>query len=418
VVENPLPLANELASLDLAPPATVVPPRGRWRARVAVVAALGVGAVVALVAWSPRVVRVATVQRGAAIDAIYASGTVEAVDRVEIRSRIAGVIDALPVKEGERVTRNQLVAHLEAPTLQIELDRGRAELDAARQRSQPSLTGLRAQEQMIAGQLATAREERDRVEQLSHAGGVPARDLQSARTQVATLEQQLEMVRAQARETEVLRRADVVRSSSDYAGAEARSRDAEVRTPIDGDVLRVLVDRGRLVQPNEPLLRIGDARRLHIEAVLDEEDVARVRLNQPCALRISAFGARVLAGHVSDIAPEADREHHSFRIFVALDDAPAGLRPGMSAEVNVIAARHDHALVLPRESLRDGYVWRLSPADRLERVRVDTGIGDLDHVEVLAGLGEGDRVVTTPDDELRVGLRARGEPAPGKRAHP
>jgi multidrug efflux pump subunit AcrA (membrane-fusion protein) len=154
--------------------------------------------------------------------------------------------------------------------------------------------------------------------------------------------------------------------------------------------------------------------------VLDEEDVARVRLNQPCALRVSAFGARVLHGHVSDIAPEADREHHSFRIFVALDDAPAGLRPGMSAEVNVIAARHDNALLIPREAVRDGYVWRLAAGDRLERARVETGIGDLDHIEVLAGLAEGDRVVTAPDDDLRVAMRARGEldTRASKRARP
>jgi multidrug efflux pump subunit AcrA (membrane-fusion protein) len=406
-VEDPVPLPTDLATVDLAPARILPPQRSSWRSRALIVAALAAGAGVALLAWSPRVVRVTAVQRGTAVDAIYASGTIEAINRVEIRSRIAGIIDTLPVKEGERVTHGQLVAHLEAPTLQIELDRGRAELDAARQRSQPSATALRAQEQMIAAQLATAREERQRAERLSHAGGVPAKDLESARLQVATLEQQLEMVRAQQRETEVLRRADVVRSSSELAGAQARSRDADVRSPIEGEVLRVLVDLGRLVQPNEPLVRIGDARHLHVEAVLDEEDVARVRLDMPCALRVSAFGARVLRGHVSDIAPEADREHHSFRIFVTLDDPPAGLRPGMSTEVNVVAARHDKALLIPREAVRDGFVWRLGPGDRLQRVRVETGIGDLDHVEVLTGLAEGDRVLIAPDDELREHMRAR-----------
>jgi RND family efflux transporter MFP subunit len=218
------------------------------------------------------------------------------------------------------------------------------------------------------------------------------------------------MIRAQQRETEVLRRGEVVRSSSDYAGARARSLEAELHSPIEGNVLRVLVDLGRLVQPNEPILRIGDARHLQVEAVLDEEDVGRVRLDMPCALRVSAFAERTLRGHVSHIAPEADREHHTFAIFVALDNAPEGLRPGMSVEVNVIAARRQGALLVPREAVRDGQVFRVESDGRVHARAVQVGVGDLGHVEVVQGLAENDEVVAVPDADLRDSMRVRVKP--------
>jgi RND family efflux transporter MFP subunit len=400
---------GEDAGLGLAPP-----PRRRRRA-LRLAAAVVAAAVVALViarALTPATVAVVAVTRGTAVDAVYASGTVEAIDRVEIRARIAGALEAILVHEGERVARGQLLGRIEAPTLQLEIERGRAELEAARARSLPSLAALRAQERMTAAQLDDARAEVDGDQRIAHAGGVAARDLERARLRVATLEQQLAMVQAQLRETEVTRQVEVVRSSKDYAGAEVRSRDAQVRSPIAGDVLRVIVDPGRLVQPNEAILRIGDARRLHLEALVDEEDVARLRLDSACLVRVSAFGDRVLHGHVSHIAPEADREHHSFRIFVTLDDGTERLRPGMSAEIDVIAARRERSLLVPRQAVRDGHVWRLEADERLHRRAVKTGVGDLDRIEVLDGLAEGDRVVAAPDADLGDGVRARAEAAP------
>ncbi|HEX4462241.1 MAG TPA: hypothetical protein VIA18_29900, partial [Polyangia bacterium] len=137
---------------------------------------------------------------------------------------------------------------------------------------------------------------------------------------------------------------------------------------------------------------------------------------RPCVIRVAALGERVLHGHISRIAPEADREHHSFRIVVALDDGGKGdsdgLRPGMSAEVDVIAARRDHALLVAREAVREGHAWRLEADGRLHRRAVKLGVGDLERAEVLDGLADGDRVVAHPDPDLADEVRARAEPSP------
>jgi multidrug efflux pump subunit AcrA (membrane-fusion protein) len=383
----------------------------RRRLRLAMLAVAPLcGLLLAVRALSATAVRVVPVGRGDAVAAVYASGTVEAVDRVEVKARAIGTIGAIVVAEGQRVSSGELLARLEAPGLRIDVDRNRAEAQAARERSLPSVAALRAQATMYDEQLRAARAEQVQDERIAHAGGVATRQLEQSQLHLATLTQQLNMVRAQLRETEVLRHADVLRSASDFASAEVRSRDAEVRSPIDGDVLAVVTDVGRLVQPNEVLLRVGDTRHLRVEAIVDEEDRARVQLGAACAVRPSALGEHVLHGRVTHIAPEADRERHGVRIHVTLDDASDGLCPGMSAEVDVIVAHHEHALLVPRDAIRDGRVWRVEADGRVHRRAVRTGIGDLLQVEVLAGLAEGDRVVAAGDAELSDGMRVSAEP--------
>ncbi|HEX2571370.1 MAG TPA: efflux RND transporter periplasmic adaptor subunit [Polyangia bacterium] len=364
--------------------------------------------VAGLVAWArrPPAVMLTPAVRGTAVDAVYASGTVEAIDRVEIKARLNGAVDAILVKEGDRVTREQVLARLDVPTARIELDRERSELEAAQQRTASALAVLEAQERILQAQLSDARAELKKAEQLSRNGSATPRELERAQLQVTVLEQQLAMVQAQRRETGATRQAEVRRSESALATSRSRVRDAEVRAPIEGDVLHVLVDLGQLVQPGESLIRVGDARRLHIEALVDEEDVGRVRLGAPCVVRLNSFPAEVFPGRVRYIAPEAERERHSFEIYVTLDRAPDGLRPGMSAEINVIVAQKERALLVPREAVVDGQVWRYEQDGEVHRRPVKTGLGGLEQVELVEGLAEGDRIVARPEAPPIAGLKA------------
>jgi HlyD family secretion protein len=383
----------------------------RRRLRLALVAAAPLlGILAATRALSATAVHVVTIGRGEAVSAVYASGSVEAVERVEVKARASGTVDKIAVDEGQRVAPGALLVQLAVPDLRIDVDRHRVAAEAARARALPSVDALRAQLDMYDSQLRAAQSEQAQDERVARAGGVAARQLEQSQLHMTTLAQQLNMVRAQLRETEVLRHADVLRSASDYASAQERGRDAEVRSPIAGEVLSVVTDVGRLVQPNEVLLRVGDTRHLRIEAVVDEEDIAGVKVGATCAVRPSALGEHVLRGHVTHIAPEANRERHGFRIYVTLDDPSDALRPGMSAEVDVIVARHEHALLLPRDAVHDGQVWRVEADGRVHRRPVQTGIGDLLQVEALAGLAEGDRVVASGDAELSDGLRVTPEP--------
>lgn len=391
-------------------------PSGRFARRWWIgFAALALGALsigLAIVARVPPAVRLTSVVRGTAIDAVYAGGTVETASHVDVKARIAGSVAPLLVNEGGRVRRGQLLGRIDAPELHIALDRERAAADAARRRRSPAIEAERAQERLMATQIADARADLTQAEYLARADTTPARDVERARLRVAALEQQLAAASARQRETDVLRSAEVLRSESELATSRSHALDAELRAPIDGDVLRVLVDPGRLVQIGEPLLRLGDTQHIQIEALVDEEDVVRVRAGAEAVVRLDALANRSLRGHVTRVAPEAERERHAFRTIVLIDEKVEGLRPGMSAEVEIVVARRDGALLVAREAVRNGAVLRLE-AGRLRRRDVRIGIGDLDMVEVLEGVTAGDLVVAAPDDTLADGDRARPAPSSG-----
>jgi HlyD family secretion protein len=174
----------------------------------------------------------------------------------------------------------------------------------------------------------------------------------------------------------------------------ARAGDAEVRAPIDGTVLALRVERGETVTLNQPLLRVGDLSRLRVEALVDEADVGRLRVGTEAALRLPAFDDRLVRGRITHLAPQADRDRKTFEVDLSLDDAPEGLRPGMTAEINLISRRHENVLLAPAEALARGASSLLvARGGRVVRVPVTAGIRDLTRVEVAGDLLEGEWVV-------------------------
>jgi len=366
--------------------------------------------------WRPLPVHTARVSRGTAAEAVYASGTVEALDRVEVKARAAGPLAELLVRTGERVTAGQRLARIDAPTLALDVSRGQLGLSAARERAQaaPQVAALEAQAQVLRVQLAQARGDLERTERLLKSGAGMSLDVERARTQVAALEAQLQGNRAQQQDLRLSLRTTALEKRADVASLRARARDTDVLSPISGVVLRSHAERGEVVSINQNLLRIGDLSHLWLESHVDEADIGRVRLGQPAAVRLNAFADQALSAHVSRILPEADRERKSFEIDLDLDIPKEGLLPGMTAEINIILAQHQGVLIVPAGAIREIgglHVWVLGASGRLSRRLVTIGIRDLLRVEVTAGLEEGEMVVLDDESLLAEGRRAAAYPA-------
>ena len=396
-----------------------------------VVALLLVGAAALLRA--PLVPAVPVV-RGAAVEAVYASGTVEPALRAEVRARASGPLFELDVHEGEQVKQGQLLARIDAPALGFEAQKGSADRDAARARkaTAPQLEALRAQEQGLVAQRAEAQGDVARAEELVRTGVKPPAELERARTHLASAKSQLEANQAQQRDVGMLLDADVNRSTAGAASLAARASDAEVRAPIDGTILLLRIERGETVVQNQSLLRVGDLSRLHVEAQVDEADVGRVAVGTQALIRIAAFEERPLAGTVVRVAPEADRERKSFQIDLELAQPPEGLRPGMTVEVNLLTRRHDGALLVPAEALAADAslargagrsaagahtgLLRVVREGRAVQVPVQLGIRDLERVEVLGDAIHEGELVLLEQAPLADGARVRPQLVP--RAEP
>ena len=388
------------------------PPKKRPIARIVMLVILLciVGAVVG-VRLRPKPVTTSSVVRGIAIDAVYATGTVEALDRVTVKSKIAGSVAELRVREGDVVKKGDLLAVIDSPTLKYELAKGKADQWATSQQAgnaSPQLAALEAQAKATQAQLATAREDRDRLQKLVATGAATQSDLDRADNQVKMLDAQLASQDAQRKSMKIDLIAKASGSNAAVEELAAKLAEAEVRSPIDGVILTRSVEPGEVVTVNGALFKIGDVTKLLLECSVDEADIGRISIGKKAAVSLYAFPKQAFHGAVSEIMPDADRTKKSFLVKVKLDDAPKGMRSGMSAEVNLVVDEHPGALLAPAESIdATGNVWVVDGDGKANKRAVKTGVRDMLRVEILEGLAEGDRVVVIGADQLKDGASVK-----------
>jgi RND family efflux transporter MFP subunit len=371
----------------------------------------------------PIPVVVAPVVRGTAVDAVYATGTVEAEDRVDVKAKTSGSVADLLVREGSAVKKGDLLARIDNPVVSFELKRGKAEAAAAAAQAGPSgpqLQALRAQAAAVQAELSVARKDLERLEGLARSGALPEAEVDRARARVQQLEANLSANEAQQRALRIDLGANAARTAASLQSLASRVEDTEVRAPMDGVVLGKRVEPGEVVAVNQTLFRIGDTRRLILEVTVDEADISRVHDGRDggppsvAAVSLLAFGATIFPGKVFEILPDANRERKAFLAKVRLDAPPPGLRSGMTAEVNVIASEKPGVLLVPTDAVQEGSVWAVR-GDKLARQEIRVGMRDLLRVEVVEGLAEGERVVLQRSDKLAEGKRVVATEKPADR---
>lgn len=387
--------------------------RRRPRTHAAMWAALV--ALAAAAAWlglRGRTVATGLVVRGTAIDAVYGTGTVEPRDRVWAKSKLAGTLVELAVREGDRVQKGDLLARVDAASLRFDLSRSAVESRAAQlqaERGGPQLAALEAQARGLEAELEQARRDAERLDRLAAQGVAAAAEVDRVRSRVAALQAQLDTSRSQRRSLEIDLGARASGSRATTGAMAARLADAEIRSPINGVVLARAVEAGEVVAVNQPLLKLGDTTSLLLECAIDEADVARVAVGNRVAVSLYAYPKEVFLGDVQELLPDADRARRSFLAKVVFREPPRGLRSGMTAEVNVVVDEHAKTLLAPADAVgQDGTAWVVSRG-RARRRQVRTGIRDLSWVEALEGLGEGDLVVVSGSEGLRDGGRVRAK---------
>lgn len=298
--------------------------------------------------------------RGSAVEAVYATGTVEPLRYARVGTKIAGPITEVLKHEGEPVERGNILAVIEA-----------------------SEDITRVQE--LAARMKLTAAELDRARQLRRTGNASQ----------ATLDQ-----------AESAHSAAVAA----YRGAKARLDDHFITAPISGEVLRSenRIKVGDMVQPGQILFMVGDPADLQIDAEVDEEDIVKVKPGQDALIRADTFPGRALEARVVRITPYGDPVGRTYRVYLALpNDTP--LISGMTTEINIVVRREENALLVPVSSLSGKSVWVVSDGTaRLQDVELGA-VGDT-NAEIISGLAEDATVIADPPSGLSEGDSVRTRP--------
>jgi RND family efflux transporter MFP subunit len=313
----------------------------------------------------PPLVEVAPAVAGPAVEAVYATGTVEPIRWAGVApAQKARLLEVL-VDDGDRVTAGQVLARLDATVMQAQV----IETEA---RARYALAEAERQDR-LAARSAAARSEVER-----------------ARSEAYALEAAAEAMR---------RRLD----------------DFVLKAPIDGVVLRRDGEPGEMMDTSDIVFWIGEQRPLRITADVDEEDVPRVRLGQKALLRADAFPDRVLEGRLVAITPKGDPIQKTYRVRIELpEDSP--LMIGMTVEANIVIREASDAVLVPTTAVQDGAVFVVTD-EHGRRREVEVGVTGPLLTEIRSGLTLGEQVVVEPPPGLangdRVRVRAGSPPAAG-----
>ena len=305
--------------------------------------------------WAPIAVTTAVVERGPAVRAVYATGTVEPTVMMPIAPRVAARLKELHVDEGSVVTRGQVLARLDDTDLERTVD----ELSAR----------------------ARFAEEQYRRTQTMFERGVSAA---------------VERDRAKA---------DLDAAQAAEARARALREHMWLTAPADGQILRRDGEVGQLMPVNEPVFYLSCCAPLRISAAVDEEDITQVVPGQRVLVHADAFPDRAFEAEVAEITPMGDPVTRTYRVRMTMpEDVP--LRIGMTADTNIIIETRNDALLVPSTAVSDDGVWLVRDG-RVHRQRVRTGILGTLRTEIVEGVAEGDSVVSLPPAELSDGARVR-----------
>jgi RND family efflux transporter MFP subunit len=358
-------------------------------ATVVLVAAIGAGAKWA--SMRPLPVSVVAATTGTAIDAAYATATVESSERVTVRSRVAGTVTQILAHEGDTVKQGQLLARLDAPDLEADLERSAGDLSVAR-----------SEATAIEAELRTAREDQSRTTTLAKSASISQAEANRASNGVDVLAARLDAANAKATALE-----NQIRSRSS-SGSRNEVRDLEVRSPLDGVVLKRQATQGDVVPARSPIFDVAELKELLVECVVDEADLGRITGGTRAVVSFRALADKTYEGSVVEIARDANREKKSFIVKVRLDAMPAEVRTGMSAEVNIILAKHENVVLVAPGSVDGSSVWIVRD-DIAHKVPVEVGVRSPTAVEIKSGVAAGDAVILD-FDHVHEGSRVAATP--------
>jgi len=292
---------------------------------------------------------------------ISVTGTIEAT-QVDVSVKITGRIVARLVREGDAVSRGQLLVRLDDSELLADVRRQEAALRAAQATLRDLEAGARSQEIEDARAAVSSAEatrimtEREyaRTEQLYRQSLIAAQDVdrarqvyQVARAQERSARERLALLLAGSRPEQIeAARWQVEQAQQALAQAQSRLREAAVYSPIDGVVLRKNLEVGEIANPGVPILTLVNPRDVWLRAYVPETEVGRLKVGDPARITIDAFPKRVFTGRVVEIASEAEftprnvqtkkeRVNLVFRIKIQVDNPEGLLKPGLPADADV-----------------------------------------------------------------------------------
>lgn len=318
---------------------------------------------------------VATVEAKVLTQALSISGSLNPVTQALVKARTAGEVLRVQVREGEAVTRGQLLVDIDTTDLKNRLAAAQADLEERRARLMVATRNRETNEALL---------KRNYISQ--SAFDQTQGNWQAGEAAVRGGEAQVRLARTAL-------------------------EDATVRAPIAGSVAKRLINPGERVGPESPLLNLVDLSLLELEVTVPAADISRVSLGQTAKFSVDGFAGREFNGRVSRINPTTEAGSRAIKLFIEVPNADRTLKGGMFAQGGLVLAQAAANPVIPVsavfEEAGQSYVFVIAKG-KLEKRSVRIGFADAasGQVALESGVAAGDIVVRLRMNGLKEGAPA------------
>jgi HlyD family secretion protein len=357
--------------------------------------------------------QLAIVERGTMVRSVVATGKIEPITKVEIKSKANGIIEALPVEIDQRVEAGQVLVELDKANLMAQVRQGRATLLAARAAELGAEAQFEKSRVEAEGpDVEFARRTYERATSLFQQRLIAQSELDQARTNIDLAENrqkaaQSQLAIAKAHVSEAA--ANVAQTQAAVDRAEEELTNATIRAPIRGTILARDVEVGSPVSSilnmgaaATPVVTMGDISKVFVRGKVDETEIGNLRLDQPARITVETFKDRTFQGKVTQISPMGVEKDNvtNFEVRVSIDNPGNELKANMTANAEIVLEERLNSLIVPEAAIsydakRNASVDLLDRSVRTgrRRVSIKVGISNGTRTQVLEGLKEGDRVV-------------------------
>ncbi len=357
--------------------------------------------------------KLAKVTRGDVARSVVATGKIQPILKVEVKSKASGIVEKLYVDINDRVKKGQQLAQLDQVEILAQVNAQRALLSAAEANVATYEANIEQDKvNAAAPDLPMYKATLDRNQQMHKAGIVSRQALDDANKDYLAALTRRDSSKAQigvdaARLKQA--RAQVLQADASLKQLVEQLSYTTIVAPMDGEILSRDVEIGAAVSSILVLgstatlvMTEGDTSEVYVQGKVDEADIAHVYMGQPARIKVESFRDRLFYGKVTKISPMGVEKDNvtTFEVRVSINNAGGELKAQMTANAEILLDEHKGVLTVPenavsydKEKNASVDVPDKSKKDGTRKVAVKVGLSNGSVTEILSGLKEGDQVV-------------------------
>jgi HlyD family secretion protein len=357
--------------------------------------------------------KIAKVTRGDVTRSVVATGKIQPITKVEVKSKASGIVEKLFVDINNRVVKGQPLAELDQQEILAQVEAQKAALASAEANVGTYEANIEQDKvNAAAPDLPMYKLTLDRNQQMLKEGVVSQQALDNANKDYLAALNKRDGARAQIG-VDIARlkqaRAQVMQSQASLKQLQEQLSYTTIVAPMDGVVLSRDVEIGDAVSSILVLgstatlvMTLGDVNQVYVQGKVDESDIAHVYMGQPARIKVESFRDRVFNGKVTKIAPLGVEKDNvtTFEVRVSIDNPGGELKANMTANAEILLTEHKGVLNVPENAViydnqknASVEVPDKSQKDGKRKAPVKVGLSDGSKTEILGGLREGDQVI-------------------------